>query len=291
MRMDEMNKLFEEQGFTVERKWESEHNWYRFTISKDGKYQVGIYTYPVGAHGHAANEHQRAFVEKLIMDFEKSFDAKILMNSIYGRNAYRNDAMCAYLLSVGGFEKCLKNKDEEMWTKMNPWITTNFKIKNVIFNDPATIVMWTDGTKTVVKCQDDDVFDPEKGLAMAISKKALGNKGNYCNELKKWLPKEEEAEVQEFNFIGNVESITKLNDGISFECTLDGSIAEKFKAGLDSLKRKMNIHSPSETIIGMNTKSNDPVRKAYDILIDCRDNGVAFDIDTVIGHLGEALGD
>lgn len=65
------------------------------------------------------------------------------------------------------------------------------KIKNVIFNDPATIVFWTDGTKTVVKAQDDDVFDPEKGLAMAISKKALGNKGNYCNELKKWLPKEE----------------------------------------------------------------------------------------------------
>lgn len=48
--------------------------------------------------------------------------------------------------------------------------------------------IWSDGTKTVVKCQDDDWYDPEKGLAMAISKKALGNKGNYCNEIKKWLP-------------------------------------------------------------------------------------------------------
>lgn len=67
------------------------------------------------------------------------------------------------------------------------------KIKNVIFNPPATIVFWTDGTKTVVKAQDGYVFDPEKGLAMAISKKALGNKGNYCNELKKWLPKKEET--------------------------------------------------------------------------------------------------
>lgn len=63
-------------------------------------------------------------------------------------------------------------------------------IRKVIFNDPATIVFWTDGTKTVVKAQGDDIFDPEKGLAMAISKKALGNKGNYCNELKKWLPEE-----------------------------------------------------------------------------------------------------
>lgn len=65
------------------------------------------------------------------------------------------------------------------------------EIKNVIFNDPATIVFWEDGTKTVVKCQDGDEFDPEKGLAMAIVKKAYGNKSNYCNKMKKWLPKEE----------------------------------------------------------------------------------------------------
>lgn len=64
------------------------------------------------------------------------------------------------------------------------------EIKNVIFNDPATIVFWEDGTKTVVKCQDGDEFDPEKGLAMAIVKKAYGNKGSYCNKMKKWLPKE-----------------------------------------------------------------------------------------------------
>ena len=67
-------------------------------------------------------------------------------------------------------------------------------IKKVIFNDPATIVFWSDESKTVVKCQDGDIYDPEKGLAMAISKKALGNKGNYCNEFKKWLPEDEEEE-------------------------------------------------------------------------------------------------
>ena len=65
------------------------------------------------------------------------------------------------------------------------------EIKNVIFNDPATIVFWNDGTKTVVKAENEP-FDPEKGLAMAIAKKALGNKGNYYNKFKKWLPKEEE---------------------------------------------------------------------------------------------------
>lgn len=48
-------------------------------------------------------------------------------------------------------------------------------IKNVIFHEPATIVYWEDGTKTVVICQEGDIYDEEKGLAMAISKKALGN--------------------------------------------------------------------------------------------------------------------
>lgn len=73
-------------------------------------------------------------------------------------------------------------------------------IKKVIFNPPATIVLWNDGTKTVVKCTDEE-FDPEKGLAMAISKKLLGNKGNYYNEFKKWLPEEEESKKDEFTRI------------------------------------------------------------------------------------------
>lgn len=41
------------------------------------------------------------------------------------------------------------------------------RIKDVIFNRPATIVFWADNTKTVVKCSKNDVYDPEKGLAMA----------------------------------------------------------------------------------------------------------------------------
>lgn len=65
------------------------------------------------------------------------------------------------------------------------------EIKNVIFNDPATIVIWKDGSKTVVKCGDGDVFDPEKGLAMAIAKRVYGNKGRYYETFKKWLPEEE----------------------------------------------------------------------------------------------------
>lgn len=81
-------------------------------------------------------------------------------------------------------------------------------IKKVIFNDPATIVMWSDGTKTVVKAQDED-FDPEKGLAMAIAKKALGNKGNYCNEIKKWTETYPKKVAKSYNPVQKAYDIIK----------------------------------------------------------------------------------
>ena len=73
----------------------------------------------------------------------------------------------------------------------------NLEIKKVIFNEPATIVFWSDGSKTVVKCGENDFYDHEKGLAMCIVKRFLGNKGNYYNKLRKWLDMYEEGENNE----------------------------------------------------------------------------------------------
>lgn len=68
-------------------------------------------------------------------------------------------------------------------------------IKDVIFNPPATIVNWADGTKTVVKCQNNETFDPEKGLALCYMKKINGNQSNFNNIFKKWIPKTEERPI------------------------------------------------------------------------------------------------
>lgn len=62
------------------------------------------------------------------------------------------------------------------------------KIKKVIFNPPATIIFWQDDTKTVVKAVNEP-YDPEKGLAMAISKKAFGNNQSYYSIFEKNLKK------------------------------------------------------------------------------------------------------
>lgn len=56
-------------------------------------------------------------------------------------------------------------------------------IDKVIFNGPATIVMWSDHTKTVVKCQEEDEYSKQTGLLMCVFKKAFGAK----NDLEKML--------------------------------------------------------------------------------------------------------
>ena len=61
------------------------------------------------------------------------------------------------------------------------------QIKKVIFNDPATIVLWKDGSKTVVKCKPGDKYDKTIGFAMACSKYFFGNKGNYQKVFKKYV--------------------------------------------------------------------------------------------------------
>lgn len=76
---------------------------------------------------------------------------KDLLNSIYGINS-----------------KTLK---EEIQMKTQSQSACN-PIKKVIFNDPATIVFWNDGAKTVVQARG-EAFDPEKGLAMAICRHYL----------------------------------------------------------------------------------------------------------------------
>lgn len=70
-------------------------------------------------------------------------------------------------------------------------------IKQVIFNDPATVVVWWDDVRTVVKCQEGDIYDKEKGLAMCICKRLFGNQSNYNNVINKWAhPKKPKETVE-----------------------------------------------------------------------------------------------
>lgn len=93
-------------------------------------------------------------------------------------------------------EKRLNTNSIEGWKKTQRVKNLDSRtvpgIKNVIFNDPLTIVIWSDGTKTFVKASENDEYDPEKGMALAIAKKTMGNKYSYYDEIRKWIAKNEE---------------------------------------------------------------------------------------------------
>ena len=59
------------------------------------------------------------------------------------------------------------------------------KIKDVMFRDPATIVWFEDGSKTVAVAGHGDVYDKEIGLAVCMLKRVLGNK-EYRAIMDKW---------------------------------------------------------------------------------------------------------
>ena len=93
-----------------------------------------------------------------------------------------------FYIDVFGTSKEDTKMDTKKAVETNP---AYYPIKNVIFNPPATIVFWEDGSKTVVKAQG-EIFDPEKGLAMAISRHYLCdicNLTRFDGVFKKYMPK------------------------------------------------------------------------------------------------------
>ena len=62
-------------------------------------------------------------------------------------------------------------------------------IERVLYSNPATIVFWDDGTKTTAKCFENDLYNPETGLAMCILKKLYGG-AKMKNVIDAWMPKD-----------------------------------------------------------------------------------------------------
>ena len=99
-------------------------------------------------------------------------------------------------LSIGNISECNVTRGYERGRLETRFEITGYAkeaallktpIERVIFNNPATIVFWKDGAKTVVKCQPGDKFDKMTGLSLAIAKYFLGNTGRYYNVLKPYI--------------------------------------------------------------------------------------------------------
>ena len=66
------------------------------------------------------------------------------------------------------------------WSRID---TAKVKPIKILIQGTATIIWWSDGTKTVVKCQKGDKMDPEKGIAMCVMKKFMGTNETHSNYL------------------------------------------------------------------------------------------------------------
>ena len=123
------------------------------------------------------------------VDKTKIKDITNMVYGIYGEpTTARNDFLDASLYPKILMDHAWKNNYSKMYGK--------YYIEEVIFNPPATVVYWKDGTKTVVKCKADETFDYEKGLAMAICKKLYGNEYNFHKVFKKWIPEDTVEKVE-----------------------------------------------------------------------------------------------
>lgn len=171
-----------------------------------GRWYMVLRTEDIDCPNMGVFNHVRSFIRKAA---EKSndMDSDFPIKHVYFRAVDRDVTLVPKLRDIvecdGAFGDAVyfkfnKEEPEEMITAEQQKVeyyssgqeltaATKLSIKRIIFNGPATIVMWTDGTKTIVKCQPGEIMDAEKGIFAACAKKLLGtNKtgSNYLEQIK-----------------------------------------------------------------------------------------------------------
>lgn len=147
----------------------------------DCVYGQGIYIY--------VNSIQCAFIkitEKFIIYFPNNFGKSVLDDGKYWASSWLvGDTLKEFVdLIINTFKKreltdaTPTTNSEVIWTARDLFLNKGdftMKIKEVTYSGKATIVFWTDGTKTVVKTAEGETFSKDVGLAMAIAEKYFGS--------------------------------------------------------------------------------------------------------------------
>lgn len=190
MTMTAMDQYLKDRGFIVGHNYIPARKEYRFDISKNGVTKTYYWKYDMRVEDF--EQYQKESMDAMLKDFNEKALINMACNSLIGsmNDGYVYNPEFDFAEFINEKLRCdyttyFERKTNDM-ARIPELNNHTLEIKDVIFNDPATIVFWSDGTKTVVKAVNED-FDKEKGLAMAITKKFFGNKGNYYNRLKKWL--------------------------------------------------------------------------------------------------------
>lgn len=167
---------------------------------------------------HIYNEREANMVDVKFNDLEK--DLKELGIELHTIRSSSGEVGC----EIEGYFRPEVYKTRKKPVKKPTWVCQVLpKMKKVIFNGPATTILWKDGTKTTVKCQKEDVWSDEVGIAMCCLKRVLGNEGNFNNIFREAM---KVAEVQ-----------TKKEE-LASSTAIEGE--SYYSSALDSMKRNID---------------------------------------------------
>lgn len=96
---------------------------------------------------------------------------QISLNTATQSIFYDNSNNLSYKLSV--YDNSVKETPEERNKRLRELV------KKVILNGDVTVVLWNDGTKTVVRRDKNDIYDPEKAILACMAKKLYENTGIF----------------------------------------------------------------------------------------------------------------
>lgn len=148
-----------------------------YTVSHVYKQQLTFYTYYISIYIELCSCEK--FVKITLQDFCDIFN---IVNDVTKQKRMaldHFDSLC--------YNYILHDKRIVEDTMYKNIFHKGFTPKKVIFNDPATIVIWNDGTKTVVKRREGEIDDKEKAVMYCILKKMCGSKSNMDKYLKTFL--------------------------------------------------------------------------------------------------------
>ncbi len=106
-----------------------------------------------------------------------------------------NDEFARSVLRVNKKEE----KDMKTEVKKDPfpgysYIHSKLEPERIVFNPPATVVFWKDGTKTVVKCSPGEAYSPYFGFLAALGKRVFGTNSELNRIVNKNAEKDEKLE-------------------------------------------------------------------------------------------------
>ena len=176
-----------------------------------------------------------------------SSEMKKILNSMYGReNSMTMRQGYIYKSPKEKYEKCMVDEFEDRGTPRRsgryPWDSVRLMYPDrIVFNPPATIVFWKDGTKTVVKCAKGEKFDPYTGFCYAFTEHFLGSISHIkklCQKSSTGLPEASESIVEEEKCDGPMSSFEKKS--VAY---MRRAICDKFSEGwnIDQIAKRFKM--------------------------------------------------